>query len=95
MNISDLRIVNIGILIPFLGTTLGAAMVFFFKKDSMNANVQKILSGFAAGVMVAASVWSLLIPAMDQSSNLGRLAFLPATTGFMIGILFLLLIDFI
>ena len=95
MNISDLRIINIGILIPFLGTTLGAAMVFFFKKDNMNVDVQKILSGFAAGVMVAASVWSLLIPAMDQSSNLGRLAFLPATTGFMIGILFLLLIDFI
>ena len=91
----NLEVIIIGILIPFLGTTLGAAMVFFFKNDKMNPLVQKILSGFAAGIMVAASVWSLLIPAMNQCSDMGRLAFLPALMGFMIGILILLLIDFI
>lgn len=65
-----------GILIPFLGTSLGAACVFFMKK-SMSPLVQKILTGFAAGVMVAASIWSLLIPAMEQSAGVGGWAFLP------------------
>ena len=81
-----------GVLIPFLGTTLGAACVFFMKK-SMSDNVQRILTGFAAGVMVAASVWSLLIPAMEQSEGMGRLAFVPAVVGFLFGIFFLLLLD--
>lgn len=81
-----------GILIPFLGTSLGAACVFFMKK-SMSPLVQKILTGFAAGVMVAASIWSLLIPAMDQSEHMGKWAFIPAAVGFWLGILFLLLLD--
>ena len=81
-----------GIMIPFLGTTLGAACVFFMKR-SMSETVQKILSGFAAGVMVAASVWSLLIPSIEQSETMGRLSFLPAVIGFLFGILFLLLLD--
>ena len=83
-----------GILIPFAGTTLGASGVFFMKKE-LSDLVQRALTGFAAGVMVAASVWSLLIPAMEQSEQLGRLAFLPAAVGFWIGILFLLLLDHI
>ena len=83
-----------GILIPFLGTSLGAACVFFMKK-TLSDTVQRSLTGFAAGVMVAASVWSLLIPAIEQSSNAGRLAFLPAFLGFWIGILFLLTLDHI
>ena len=81
-----------GILIPFLGTTLGAACVFFMKK-SLGDRVQRSLTGFAAGVMVAASVWSLLIPAIEQSAELGKLAFLPAFAGFWVGILFLLILD--
>lgn len=81
-----------GILIPFLGTTLGAACVFFMKRALGNA-LQRILTGFAAGVMVAASVWSLLIPAIEQSSGMGRLSFVPAFAGFWIGILFLLGLD--
>lgn len=83
-----------GILIPFLGTSLGAASVFFLKK-SLGDYIQRALTGFAAGVMVAASIWSLLIPAMDQSEALGKLAFLPAVVGFWMGILFLLLLDHI
>ena len=82
-----------GILIPFLGTSLGAASVFFFKGDSMNPKLQKVLSGFAAGVMIAASVWSLLIPAMDQCESMGKLSFLPALIGFGLGIAALLFID--
>ena len=80
-----------GILIPFLGTSLGAACVFFMKKSLSDA-VQRSLTGFAAGVMVAASVWSLLIPAIEQSSAMGKLSFLPAFLGFWVGILFLLLL---
>lgn len=83
-----------GIFIPFLGTSLGAACVLFMKK-SMNALVQRALTGFAAGVMTAASVWSLLIPAMEQSKAMGKLSFIPAVAGFAIGILFLLLLDHI
>lgn len=81
-----------GILIPFLGTALGASCVLFMKK-SMNMLLTRALTGFAAGVMTAASIWSLLIPAMDQSSNMGKLSFIPAAAGFWIGILFLLLLD--
>lgn len=83
-----------GILIPFLGTSLGAACVFFLKKTLSDA-VQRALTGFAAGVMVAASVWSLLIPAIAQSAALGRWSFLPAALGFWVGILFLLALDHI
>ena len=80
--------------IPFMGTTLGAACVFFMKKE-LNLNLQKLLSGFAAGIMIAASVWSLLIPAIDMAEydGKGKLAFVPAAVGFMIGILFLLVLD--
>ena len=81
-----------GILIPFLGTTLGAACVFFLRK-ALGDRLQRALTGFAAGAMVAASVWSLLIPAIDQSAALGRLSFLPAAVGFWIGVAFLLLLD--
>ena len=81
-----------GILIPFLGTSLGAGCVFFLK-NSLCDGIQRALTGFAAGVMVAASVWSLLIPAMEQAADLGRLAFFPAAVGFWLGILFLLLLD--
>lgn len=81
-----------GILLPFLGTALGSACVFFMKKE-LNDLVRRALTGFAAGVMVAASVWSLLIPAMDQSGDMGRWAFVPAAAGFLLGILFLLALD--
>ena len=81
-----------GILIPFLGTSLGAGCVFFLK-NSLRDGIQRALTGFAAGVMVAASVWRLLIPAMEQAADLGRLAFFPAAVGFWLGILFLLLLD--
>lgn len=81
-----------GILLPFLGTAAGAACVFFLKGE-MNRSLQRGLTGFAAGVMVAASIWSLLIPAMDQSSHMGKLAFLPAFIGLWAGILFLLALD--
>ena len=81
-----------GILIPFLGTSLGAACVFFMKK-ALSDKVQRSLTGFAAGVMVAASVWSLLIPAIQQADSLGKWAFVPAVAGFWIGVLFLLGLD--
>ena len=82
----------LGILIPFLGTTLGASCVFFMKKSLSNL-IQRSLAGFAAGVMVAASIWSLLIPAIEQSEDMGKLSFLPAFIGFWSGVLFLLLLD--
>lgn len=82
----------LGIMIPFVGTAAGAGCVFFMK-NQIQPRVQKMLLGFASGVMVAASVWSLLIPAMDMSEGLGKLAFLPAAVGFLLGILFLLLMD--
>lgn len=84
--------VLLGILIPFAGTSLGAAMVFALRK-SISESLQKILTGFAAGVMVAASFWSLLQPALENSGHLGSLAFLPAAVGFLVGIGFLLLLD--
>ena len=82
----------LGILIPFLGTALGSACVFFMKK-SLGVSVQRALTGFAAGVMVAASIWSLLIPAIEQSEDMGKLSLLPAFIGFWSGVLFLLLLD--
>ncbi|MGP1419889.1 MAG: ZIP family metal transporter, partial [Sphaerochaetaceae bacterium] len=81
-----------GLLIPFLGTSLGSACVFFMKKD-LSRSLQRALTGFAAGVMVAASVWSLLIPSMEQSKGMGKWAFVPAAAGFLIGVLFLLVLD--
>ena len=83
---------SFAVLLPFLGTALGAGCVFFLK-DKMNTNLQRSLTGFAAGVMVAASVWSLIIPAMEQSAHMGKLAFLPAFVGVWGGFLFLLLLD--
>ncbi len=82
----------IGLLIPFAGTVLGSSCVFFMKKE-LKASVQRALSGFAAGVMVAASIWSLIIPAMEQCADMGNLAFIPSFIGFWIGILFLLMLD--
>ena len=87
-----MRTVIFGLLIPFIGTAGGAACVFFLKKD-LRAGVQRALTGFAAGVMVAASIWSLIVPAIEQSVQKGRWAFLPAFIGFWFGILFLLLLD--
>ena len=88
MNIEIIR----GVLIPFLGTVLGSACVFFLRKN-IGDLVQRALTGFAAGVMVAASIWSLLIPAMEQSAAMGKWSFVPAVAGFWVGILFLLLLD--
>ena len=82
----------IGIAIPFLGTSLGAACVFFMKR-ALGDLVQRALAGFAAGVMVAASIWSLLIPAIEQMAGWGKLSFVPAFVGFWIGVLFLLSLD--
>ena len=84
--------VTIGVLIPFIGTSLGAAFVFFMKRQ-LGRSVQRALTGFAAGVMTAASVWSLLIHAIEQSSSMGAFAFVPAVAGFWIGTLFLLVLD--
>lgn len=81
-----------GLLLPFIGTTLGSACVFFMK-GQMKPLIQKILLGFASGVMVAASVWSLLIPSMEMSENMGKYAFIPAAAGFLLGIFFLLMMD--
>ncbi|MDD6134315.1 MAG: ZIP family metal transporter [Selenomonadaceae bacterium] len=81
-----------GLLIPFAGTSLGAACVYLMRKE-LHVKVQKGLTGFAAGVMVAASIWSLLIPAMEASASLGALSFLPAVIGFWVGTLFLLVLD--
>lgn len=81
-----------GVLIPFAGTAFGAACVFFMKKE-MGETLQRLLTGFAAGVMVAASIWSLIIPAIEQASYMGKLSFTPAVIGFWLGILFLLLLD--
>ena len=83
-----------GILLPLAGTTLGASMVFFLK-DQLSGRVQKVLTGFAAGVMVAASFWSLLQPALDSSKHMGKLSFIPAAVGFLIGIGFLLFLDIV
>lgn len=81
-----------GLLIPFIGTTAGAAMVFLLRNE-ISPKLQKILTGFAAGVMVAASFWSLLSPALEESSAMGKLSFIPASIGFLVGVGLLLLID--
>jgi ZIP family zinc transporter len=81
-----------GLLIPFLGTAAGAGCVFFLRRE-FSVSIQRALTGFATGVMIAASIWSLIVPAIEQSAGLGRWAFLPAFMGFWLGILFLLLLD--
>ena len=82
----------VGLALPFIGTALGSACVFFMKKK-LRRKVQRALTGFAGGVMVAASIWSLLIPAMEQSADMGKWSFAPSVAGFWLGILFLLLLD--
>lgn len=82
----------IGLLIPFLGTTLGSAMVFFMK-NKIKPKVEKALLGFASGVMIAASVWSLLIPSLEMAEQQNIIKWVPATIGFLLGILFLLILD--
>lgn len=84
--------VFIGLMIPFLGTALGASMVFLMK-NKMNKSLEKMLLGFASGVMIAASIWSLLIPAIEMSKEQGKIAWVPASIGFLLGILFLLVLD--
>ena len=85
-------LIIIGIIIPFIGTTLGSFLVFFLK-NNINNKLEKFLLGFASGVMIAASIWSLLIPAINSSNHLGRLSFLPASIGFTTGMIFLLILD--
>lgn len=87
----DISVV-VGIMIPFIGTTLGSAMVFFMK-NQINKKIEKLLMGFAAGVMVAASVWSLLIPAIDMAAEQNKIAWVPAAVGFILGMAFLLFLD--
>lgn len=82
----------VGLLLPFAGTSLGSAMVFLLK-DAISRTLQRVLTGFAAGVMVAASFWSLLQPALEGSESMGRLSFVPAAVGFLVGMGFLLLLD--
>ncbi len=86
--------VIIGILIPFIGTSLGAFMVFFMK-DNIDKKFEKVLLGFSAGVMIASSIWSLLIPSLEETSNLGFAKVIPAIIGFSLGILFLIILDYI
>ena len=87
-----MRTLITGLLIPFIGTAAGAGCVFFLRRE-LSVSLQRALTGFAAGVMVAASIWSLIVPAIEQSAKMGRWAFLPAFLGFWLGILFLLLLD--
>ena len=88
----EMRTLISGLLIPFIGTAAGAGCVFFLRRE-LSVSLQRALTGFAAGVMVAASIWSLIVPAIEQSAKMGRWAFLPAFLGFWLGILFLLLLD--
>ena len=81
-----------GVFIPFLGTVLGSGLVFFMK-GAMNRSLQRALTGFAAGVMVAASIWSLIMPAMEQAEHMGKFAFVPAFNGVWLGVLFLMVLD--
>ena len=83
-----------GMLIPFIGTTIGAAMVFLMKNE-INKKIEKLLLGFASGVMIAASVWSLLIPSIEMAEEQGVIAWIPASAGFLIGVIFLLVLDYI
>lgn len=89
---SETAKIIMGVMIPFLGTALGAAMVFFMK-EAMSVRLQKLLLGFAAGVMIAASVWSLLIPAIEMAGAAGKTAWIPAVVGFLVGVGFLLALD--
>ena len=82
----------IGLLIPFIGTTLGAGMVFLMKKK-MNTKVEKLLLGFASGVMIAASIWSLIVPSIDMAEEQNIIAWIPAASGFLLGVFFLLILD--
>jgi len=82
----------LGLLIPFIGTTLGSAMCFFMK-DEINKKIEKLLLGFASGVMISASVWSLLIPSIDMAKSQNVIEWIPATIGFLLGIIFLLILD--
>ena len=84
--------VLIGLLIPFIGTTLGSGMVYLLK-NRMDTKLEKVLLGFASGVMVAASVWSLLIPSIDMAKQQGKVAFIPASAGLLAGVVFLLILD--
>lgn len=84
----------LGIMIPFVGTVLGSSMVFVMK-NKINKKIEKLLLGFASGIMIAASIWSLLIPAIEMSIEQNKIAWLQATIGFILGILFLMLIDYI
>lgn len=86
--------VAVGILIPFLGTTLGSACVFFLKKD-ISDKLHRALVGFAGGIMISASFFSLILPAINQSTSLGKLSFLPVAIGFIAGMLFLLVLDMV
>ena len=88
----EMRTLITGLLIPFIGTAAGAGCVFFLRRE-LSVSLQRALTGFAAGVMVAASIWSLIVPSIEQSAKMGRWAFLPAFLGFWLGILFLLLLD--
>ena len=83
---------TLGLLIPFIGTTLGSAMVFLMK-NQMNKKIEKLLLGFASGIMIAASVWSLLIPSIEMTEESGGIAWVPATVGFLAGMIFLLILD--
>lgn len=83
-----------GIMIPFIGTGLGSSLVFFLKQK-LNEKVQKMIVGFAAGVMIAASVWSLILPAVEMAENQGTIAWIPAATGFTIGVGFLLITNYL
>lgn len=82
----------LGIIIPFIGTVIGASMVFFMK-ESLNKKVEKLLLGFASGVMIAASVWSLLIPSIEMSEEQGKIPWIPAVVGFSLGVFFLIMTD--
>ena len=89
---NNFQIILIGILIPFLGTTLGSGMVFFMKKE-MSPTLQKLLLGFASGVMVAASIWSLILPSIEMAKEQNLISWIPASIGFLLGIFFLLILD--
>ena len=84
--------VALGILLPFIGTSLGAAMVFLLKKE-INPKIQKLLLGFASGVMIAASIWSLILPSVELARERGVVEWLPAAVGFIVGMLTLLFLD--
>ena len=89
---SNISAIALGLMIPFVGTSLGSAMVFFLRGE-INKKIEKLLLGFASGVMIAASVWSLLIPAIDMASEQGQIPWVPASIGFLLGIAFLLALD--